>query len=175
LRERGTYRGVCLALDIATDGAVARGEVVLLETHGLRRTNATVIGIPMSGLNVLTDNGVASGNSIVGDTLVLSSERAVDVLALLAPSAARGADAATVSQFLDEYADRVQVAAILQGPAAASLQSAVTAVLRDRAGAESLHPGPFAAARHRHVPGPAGRYGAADARYQRDRARRRDP
>jgi phage tail-like protein len=130
LRERGTYRGVCLALDIATDGAVARGEVVLLETHRLRRTNATVIGIPMSGLNVLTDDGVASGNSIVGDTLVLSSERAIDVLALLAPSAARGADAATVSQFLDEYADRVQVAAILQGPAASALQPAVTAVLK---------------------------------------------
>ena len=46
LRERGTYRGVCLAVDIATDGAVARGEVVLLETHRLRRTNATVLGHP---------------------------------------------------------------------------------------------------------------------------------
>ncbi len=57
-----------------------------------------------------------SGNSIVGDTLVLSSERAIEVLALLAPSLAQGADAATVAQFLDEYADRIQVAAILQGP-----------------------------------------------------------
>jgi phage tail-like protein len=129
LRERGTYRGVCLALDIATDGAVARGEIVLLETHRLRRTDATILGIPMGGLNVLTDDGVASGNSIVGDTLVLSSERAIDVLALLSPQAARGADAATVSRLLDEYADRVQVAAILQSAAAAALRSVVQAVL----------------------------------------------
>jgi phage tail-like protein len=130
LRERGTYRGVCLALDIATDGAVARGEIVLLETHRLRRTDATILGIPMSGLNVLTDGGVDSGNSIVGDTLVLSAERAIDVLALLSPQAAHGADAATVSQFLDEYADRVQVAAILQSAAAAALRPVVQSVLQ---------------------------------------------
>jgi phage tail-like protein len=129
LRERGTYRGVCLALDIATDGAVARGEIVLLETHRLRRTDATILGIAMGGLNVLTDGGVDSGNSIVGDTLVLSPERAIDVLALLSPQAARGADAATVSRFLDEYADRVQVAAILQSAAAAALRPVVQAVL----------------------------------------------
>jgi phage tail-like protein len=138
LRERGTYRGVCLAVDIATDGAVGRGEVVLLETHRLRRTNATVLGIPMSGLNDLTQFGVPSGNSIVGDTLILSAERAIDVLALLAPSVAKGADAATVSQFLDEYADRVQVAVILQGPAAASLEPVVTAVLQSELPAQ-LH------------------------------------
>jgi phage tail-like protein len=130
LRERGTYRGLCLALDIATDGAVARGEIVLLETHRLRRTNGTILGIPMGGRNVLTADGVPSGNSIVGDTLILSAERAIEVLALLAPSAASAADAATVARFLDEYADRVQVAAILQGPAAASYQPAVTAVLQ---------------------------------------------
>jgi phage tail-like protein len=129
LRERGTYRGVCLALDIATDGAVARGEIVLLETHRLRRTNATILGIAMSGRNVLTDGGVDSGNSIVGDTLVLSAERAIDVLALLSPQAARGAEAATVSRFLDEYADRVQVAAILQSATAVTLRPVVQAVL----------------------------------------------
>ena len=84
----------------------------------------------MSELNDLTQFGVPSGNSIVGDTLILSAERAIDVLALLAPSVARGADAATVAQFLDEYADRVQVAVILQGPAAASLKPVVTAVLQ---------------------------------------------
>ena len=105
LRERGTDRGVCLAVDIATDGAVARGEVVLLETHRLRRTNATVLGIPLGGLNDLTQFGVPSGNSIVGDTLILSAERAIDVLALLAPAVAQGADAATVSRFLDEHAE----------------------------------------------------------------------
>jgi phage tail-like protein len=130
LRQRGTYRGVCLALDIATDGAVARGEVVLLETHRLRRTNATVLGLPMGGRNIMTGDGVPSGNSIVGDTLILSAERAIEVLALLAPSLAAGADAATVAQFLDEYADRIQVSAILQGPSAIALQPVVTAVLQ---------------------------------------------
>jgi hypothetical protein len=35
-----------------------------------------------------------------------------------------------VARFLDQYADRIQVAAILQGPNAASLQDAVTTVLR---------------------------------------------
>ena len=130
LRQRGTYRGVCLAVDIATDGAVARGEVVLLETHRLRRTDATILGIPLGGRNVLTQFGVPSGNSIVGDTLVLSPERALEVFALLAPSAASGADAAAAARFLDEYADKVQVAAILQGPNAAALQPVVSAVLK---------------------------------------------
>ncbi len=130
LRERGTYRGVCLALDIATDGAVARGEVVVLETHRLRRTDATILGVSLSGLNPLTAYGVPSGNSIVGDTLVLSAERAIDVLALLAPSAVQGADAATVAQFLDEYADRVQVVVLLQGPTAASYRAIVDTVLQ---------------------------------------------
>lgn len=130
LRERGTYRGVCLAVDIATDGAVARGEVVLLETHRLRRTDATILGIPLGGRNVLTQFGVPSGNSIVGDTLVLSPERALEVFALLAPSAASGADAAAATRFLDEYADKVQVAAILQGPNAAALEPIVSAVLK---------------------------------------------
>ena len=128
LRMRGTYRGVCLALDIATDGAVGRGEVVLVETHRLRRTAATVLGVPMSGRNVLTEDGIASGNSIVGDTLVLSSQRAIDVLALLAPSAAQGAEPAQVAQFLDEYAERVQVAAVVHRNDPALL-AAVNAVL----------------------------------------------
>ena len=129
-RARGTYRGVCLALDVATDGAVARGEIVLLETFRLRRPYATVLGIPMGDRNVLTGDDVPSGNSIVGDTLTLSAERAIDILTLLAPSAASGADPATLSQYLDEYADRVQVTAILQGPAAAALQPVVSAVLQ---------------------------------------------
>ena len=130
LRERGTYRGVCLALDVATDGAVARGEVVVLETHRLRRTDATILGYALGGQNVLTGRGVPSGNSIVGDTLILSPKRAIDVLALLQPSAVPGADAATVAQFLDEYADRVQVAVLLQGPGSAALRPAVDAVLQ---------------------------------------------
>ena len=130
LRQRGTYRGVCLALDIATDGAVARGEVVVVETFRLRRTDATVLGMAMSGRNVLTGDGIASGNSIVGDTLTLSAERTQDLLRLLAPATASIADPAAAAQFLDQYADRFQVAVLLQGPAAASLRAQVTATLQ---------------------------------------------
>jgi phage tail-like protein len=129
-RQRGTYRGVCLALDIATDGAVARGEIVVLETFRLRRSNATVLGIPMSGRNSLTGYGVPSGNSIVGDTLTLSAERSIDVLALLAPSAASTADSVAASQLLDEYADRFQVTVLLQGQTTAALRPIVTNVLQ---------------------------------------------
>jgi phage tail-like protein len=129
-RARGTYRGVCLALDIATDGAVARGEIVLLETFRLRRADPTVLGIPMGGRNVLTGDDVPSGNSIVGDTLTLSVEPAIDVLSLLVPAAAAAAAPATRSQCLDEYADRVQVTAILQGPATAALRPVVSNVLQ---------------------------------------------
>jgi phage tail-like protein len=128
-RQRGTYRGVCLALDIATDGAVARGEIVVLETFRLRRSDATVLGIPMSGRNSLTGYGVPSGNSIVGDTLTLSAERSIDMLALLAPSAASTADPSAASQLLVEYADRFQVTVLLQGPTTAALRPIVSNVL----------------------------------------------
>jgi hypothetical protein len=60
----------------------------------------------MSGRNSLTGYGVPSGNSIVGDTLTLSAERSIDMLALLAPSAASTADPSAASQLLVEYADR---------------------------------------------------------------------
>jgi phage tail-like protein len=176
LRQRGTYRGVCLAVDIATDGAIGRGEVVLLETHRLRRTNATVLGIPMGGRNVLTQFGVPSGNSIVGDTLVLSSERAIEVLALLAPSLASGADAATVARFLDHPGRRHpagpkrRIVAGCRHDRAAGRASGATPV-RDRAGATALHHRPVAAARRRYVPRPACATGAPHTGSERDRAR----
>jgi phage tail-like protein len=129
-RERGTYRGVCLALDIATDGAVARGEIVVLETFRLRRSDATVLGIPMSGRNSLTGYGVPSGNSIVGDTLTLSAERSIDLLALLSPSAASTADPTAAALLLDQYADRFQVTVLLQGPTTAALRPIVSNVLQ---------------------------------------------
>jgi phage tail-like protein len=129
-RRRGTYRGVCLALDIATDGAVARGEVVVLETFRLRRSEATVLGVPMNGRNSLTGYGVQNGNSIIGDTLTLSAERSSDLIALLAPSAARTSDPSAASQLLEEYADRFQVTVLLQGPTAAALRPVVTSVLQ---------------------------------------------
>jgi phage tail-like protein len=128
-RRRGTYRGVCLALDIATDSAVARGEIVVLETFRLRRSDATVLGVPMSGLNSLTGYGVPNGNSIIGDTLTLSAARSSDLIALLAPSAAISSDPSAASRLLEEYADRFQVTVVLQGSTAAALRPVVSSVL----------------------------------------------
>ena len=130
LRWRGTYRGVCLALDIVTDGAVARGEVVVMETHRLRRTEDTILGYNLTDANPLTGNGVASGNSIVGDSLFLSPERLSDLAALLAPKALRRG-VAEAARFLDDYADRFQLTVLLQGPGAAALRPDVEETLRD--------------------------------------------
>jgi phage tail-like protein len=128
MRWRGTYRGVCLALDIVGDGAVARGEIVVLETHRLRRVDATLLGLNLSDSNPLTGYGVLDGNSIVGDTLVLSPERIADLVELLAPAALR-ADPARVGQFLDQYIDRYQVTVLLQGPGAGALETEVRETL----------------------------------------------
>lgn len=127
-KQRGTLAGVMRAIDVATDGAARRGEAVVVETHRLRRTGATLLGLQLDDRNPLTQNGRASGNSVVGDTLVLSERRALEVLALLAPDLARGAAAAEAARLLDAYADRIQVAVVLHGRAA-GLAEAIGAVL----------------------------------------------
>jgi phage tail-like protein len=115
LQWRGTYRGVCLALDVATDGAVRRGEIVVVENFRLRRTMATILGIAMDDNNPMTLDARASGNSVIGDTLVLSTETGRAFLALFAPDLARRNEAAAVQRFFDQYANRVTV--LLHGTA----------------------------------------------------------
>lgn len=116
LRSRGTYGGVCLALDVATDGGVQRGEVVVVENYRLRRTMATILGIPMDDSNnPLTLDGRVSGNSIVGDTLILADDVAREFLALFAPGVATTNEKAAVQEFFDRYAFRVTV--LLHGAA----------------------------------------------------------
>lgn len=115
-RRRGTLAGLQLALDIVTDGAVARGQVVLVENFRLRRTMATILGIDMDdGEHPLTLGTGMSGNSIVGDSLILSEEDAVEFLALFAPELAQGAQRQQVEAFFDRYSHRVSV--LLHGPA----------------------------------------------------------
>jgi phage tail-like protein len=112
---RGTYPGVRLALDIATDGAVARGQVVLVENFRLRRTMATLLGLDMDDRDhPLTLGTGMSGNSIVGDSLILADGDSRVFLALLAPEL-EGEDAAAVADFFDRYSHRVSV--LLHGPA----------------------------------------------------------
>jgi phage tail-like protein len=117
-RQRGTMAGLCLALDIATDGGVSRGQVIPVEHFRLRRTLATILGLDLSDDNhPLTLGTGQSGNSIVGDSLVLSADHAREFLALLAPDLIkdRADDSRIVAEFFDRYSHRLTV--VLHGPA----------------------------------------------------------
>ncbi|MFA7618130.1 MAG: phage tail protein [Thiohalomonadaceae bacterium] len=107
---KGTLYGVSLALDIASDGGVQRGEIVLVENFRLRRTMATLLGIAMDDAeHPLTLGTGMSGNSIVGDSLILSESDARQFLALFSPELATLEEAAQVKQFFDEYAHKITV------------------------------------------------------------------
>jgi hypothetical protein len=124
-RLRGTKQGVQLALDIATDGAVKRGQIVIVENYRLRRTMATLLGVRIDDRDhPLTLGTLPEGNSIVGDSLILAEASARAFLALLDD---RGqSDAAAVARFFDVYAHQVTV--LLHG-AARSASAAVEAAL----------------------------------------------
>jgi phage tail-like protein len=115
-RRRGTLDGLRLALDVATDGGVARGEVVVIEDFRLRRTFATILGADLSDReDPLTTGLTISGNSRVGDTLVLGDEERREVLALfgadlaLGDAAAQERDQAAIAALFDRTAHRVTV------------------------------------------------------------------
>ncbi len=131
-QRRGTYAGLCLALDIATDGAVGRGQIVPVENFRLRRTLATVLGIDMSDeRHPLTLGTGQSGNSIVGESLILSDENAREFLALFAPELAeRQNEQGVVTQFFDRYARRLTV--VLHGEAR-GLRRTVQTLLAEQA------------------------------------------
>lgn len=115
-RWRGTLAGLNLVLDIVTDGAVASGEVVLVENFRLRRTMATILGIHMDDDDhPLTLGTGMSGNSIVGDSLILAEEDAREFLALFAPELANRREKRTVDAFFEKYAHQVSV--VLHGRA----------------------------------------------------------
>lgn len=116
-RQRGTFGGLCRALDIITDGGVGRGEVVPVELFRLRRTLATILGISMDDAShPLTLGTGQSGNSLVGETLILADDHAREFLALFAPELAKGQlERKTVERFFDKYARRLTV--VLHGPA----------------------------------------------------------
>lgn len=130
-QRRGSYAGLCLALDIATDGAVGRGQVVPVEDFRLRRTLATVLGIDFDDAHhPLTLGTGQSGNSRVGESLILGEENGREFLALFAPElAARQDEAAVVSEFFDRHARRLTV--VLHGEAR-QLRRVVEATLADQ-------------------------------------------
>jgi hypothetical protein len=131
-RQRGSMAGLCLALDIATDGGVSRGQVIPVEHFRLRRTLATILGLDLSDeQHPLTLGTGQSGNSIVGDSLILSAENAREFLALLAPDLIKdnADDQRIVAEFFDRYSHRVSV--ILHGPAAQQ-QTTVRQILQQQ-------------------------------------------
>ncbi len=110
-RDRGTLNGLRRALDIATEGAVARREIIVLEDFRLRRTFATILGADLADeMDPLLGGLVVSGNSFVGDTLFLGDEDRKEFLALFGDQAIEtDAEAKAVQALFDRLAHRVTV------------------------------------------------------------------
>lgn len=84
-QRRGTLRGLALALDMATDGAVANGQIVILEDFRLRRTFATILGADLTVENdPLLQADLPSANSYLGDTLFLGDAAEREFMSLFA-------------------------------------------------------------------------------------------
>lgn len=115
-RYRGTLRGIRMALDIATEGKVARGEIVIVENFLLRRTMSTILGINMDDHDhPLTLGTGMSGNSIVGDSLILSEQDARTFLSLFSPELATEDEKEVIEEFFNRYSNQVSV--LLHGKA----------------------------------------------------------
>lgn len=129
-RWRGTYKGLCLALDIATDGAVGRGQIVPVEDFRLRRPLFTALGIDFAAIrHPLTLGTVQSGNSIVGDTLTLGPDDARALLLALVPGAEASATTLELMRrFADGHAYRLS---IVVHASAAMLRGVIDEVLAD--------------------------------------------
>ena len=86
------------------------GEIVLLEHFRLRRLLATLLGVDLAEENDPLLPGLhQSGNSIVGDTLILSDTETVELLALFREEVATAAENAAVIEFLGRLAHRATV------------------------------------------------------------------
>jgi phage tail-like protein len=106
-RFHGTRRGLLLALDLASGGGVREGRITVLEGFRLRRLMSTLLGVD---LNVEDDpllpGLVVSGNSVVGDTLVLGEAERLELLALFRDEVADSAEREAILAFHDRLAYR---------------------------------------------------------------------
>jgi phage tail-like protein len=94
-RRHGTREGLRLALDVATGGAVRGGEVLVVEDFRLRRVLATLLGVDLVGEHDPLLPGLRiSGNSVVGDTLIVGGREGSELAALFAEDATFGDDEA---------------------------------------------------------------------------------
>ena len=109
-RLHGTRGGLELALDIASDGGVAGGEIVLVESFRLRRLLATLLGVDLADdADPLLPGLTVSGNSIVGDTLILGETETLELLALFREEVATIEENAAVRAFYERLAHRATV------------------------------------------------------------------
>jgi phage tail-like protein len=100
--------GSCVFL---TGGSATKGDIVVVEGFRLRRTFATILGADLADeTDPLTLGTAQSGNSFVGDTLILGDAARSELLALYGPQidAARS-DTAAVAQFYSRLAFQVMV------------------------------------------------------------------
>jgi phage tail-like protein len=100
--------GQCAML---TGGAVTRGDIVVVEGYRLRRTFATILGTDLADEeDPLTLGLAASGNSFVGDTLILGDQARAELLALFRSEIDRSrGDTEAVAEFYARLAHRVLV------------------------------------------------------------------
>jgi phage tail-like protein len=111
-RRRGTRAGLELALDIASDGGVSQGAILVLEDFRLRRTFATILGADLADEeDPLLGGWAVSGNSVVGDTLILGEEGREEILALFGVPAKgwSGSERESVDGFYARFAHRATV------------------------------------------------------------------
>lgn len=109
-RFHGTRHGLLLALDVATGGGVRGGEIVVLEGFRMRRLMATLLGVDLSVEDdPLLPGLVISGNSVVGDTLILGEAERAELLALFRDEVASETERKAVLAFYDKLAFRALV------------------------------------------------------------------
>jgi phage tail-like protein len=108
--RHGTRDGLRLALDVATGGGVRGGEIIVVESFRLRRILATLLGVDLVDEDDPLLPGLhQSGNSVVGDTLVLGDQERVELMALFREEAATAAEDAAVLRFYERLAHRALV------------------------------------------------------------------
>ena len=92
-------------------GGVTRGDIVIVEGFRLRRTFATILGADLADEEDPLTLGMAqSGNSFVGDTLILGDEARAELLSLYRDEIDAGRrDTEAVEQFYARLAHRVLV------------------------------------------------------------------
>lgn len=109
-RWHGTRRGLALALDVATGGGVRGGEVVVIEDFRLRRLLATLLGVDLADEDDPLLPGLqVSGNSVVGDTLVLGDEARAELMALYREEATTESEDQDIADFYGRLAHRATV------------------------------------------------------------------